>query len=78
MAEWQTRTFEGRVSNIVWVQVPSLAPRDQYLKYSSPYFESTLFNRESNMNAPDIGPNVRPSWAEEDRCGIEDTHLFDE
>mgnify|MGYP007050452785 CR=1 FL=1 len=26
VAEWQTRTFEGRVSNIVWVQVPFLAP----------------------------------------------------
>ena len=26
MAEWQTRMFKGHVSNIVWVQVPLLAP----------------------------------------------------
>ena len=24
---WQTGTFEGRVSHGVWVQVPSLAPK---------------------------------------------------
>jgi len=26
---WQTGTFEGRVSDGVWVQVPSLAPQER-------------------------------------------------
>mgnify|MGYP006912199416 CR=1 FL=1 len=30
---WQTGTFEGRVSNGVWVQVPSLAPKQDNPKH---------------------------------------------
>ena len=43
--EWQTRTFEGRMVNTVWVQVPSLAQNSKIIGFSNKetifFFEQT-------------------------------------
>ncbi len=45
---WQTRTFEGRVISIVWVQVPSSAPNKGFQGHLESFVFFPFFQRDLN------------------------------